>query len=76
MAAARTRRGSRQGRVVLSVRDRSPLGNGDGQRPNPGHIRLLQGIESYDHRSAGHKHLSTSRYSSCQRDVSGARPLS
>ena len=41
------------------------LRNGDGQRPNSGHIRLLQGIESYNHRSARHKHLSTPRYSSC-----------
>ena len=40
--------------------DRSPsLGNEDGQRPNPGHIRLLQGIESDNHRSEGHKHLAT-----------------
>jgi predicted nucleic acid-binding protein len=44
-------------------------GNGDGQRTNPEHTRLLQGIESDIHRSEGHKHMSTPRYSSCQRDV-------
>jgi hypothetical protein len=42
--------------------------NGDGQRPNPGHTRLLQGIEVDNHRSEEGKHLSTSRCFSCQRD--------
>jgi hypothetical protein len=51
--------------------DAADPGNGDGQRPNPERIRLLQGTESDNHRSEGHKHLSTLRYSSCQRDVSG-----
>src|SRR6266487_4439076 len=51
------------------------LGNEDGQRPNPGHIRLPQGIESDNHRSEGYKHLSTSRYSNCQPDVSVPAPL-
>ena len=49
------------------------LGIGDAQRMNPGHIRLLHGMESDNRRSEGDKHLSTSRYSSCQRDVSGTR---
>ena len=53
--------------------DHATAGNGDGQRANPGHIRLLQGIESDNHRSEQHNHLNTSRYSSCQRDVSGTR---
>jgi hypothetical protein len=73
--AVRVRRRGRPVRLRLRRNTRRPrrssLGNGDGQRPNPGHIRLLQGIESYNQRSAGHKHLSMSRYSSCQRDVSG-----
>jgi hypothetical protein len=47
------------------------LDNGDAQRTNPGHIRLLQGIESDNHRSEGRKHLGPSRYSSCHWDVSG-----
>jgi hypothetical protein len=54
---------------------RSTPANGYGQRTNPGHIRLLEGSESYNHRSARHKHLSTSPYSSCQRDVSEPMPL-
>jgi hypothetical protein len=37
------------------VRDRSPPSNGDGQRLNPGHTRLLQGIEADNHRSEGSK---------------------
>ena len=49
------------------------LGNGDGQRTNPGHIRLLQGIEPDNNRSEGDKHLSKPRYSSCQRHVSGTQ---
>ena len=44
--------------------------HGDGQRTNPGHIRQPQGIEPDNHRSEGDKHLSTPRYSSCQRHVS------
>jgi hypothetical protein len=52
---------------------RSTPANGDGQRPKPGHIRLLQGIEPDNHRSEGDKHLSTPRYSSCQRHVSGTQ---
>jgi hypothetical protein len=54
----------------------SSLQYGDGQRPKPGHIRLLRGIELDNHRSEGRKHLITSQYSSCRQDVSGARPLS
>jgi hypothetical protein len=42
--------------------------NGDGQRPNPGRTRLLQGIEADNHRSQASKYLSTTRYFSCQRD--------
>jgi hypothetical protein len=49
------------------------LGNGDGQRTNPGNIWLFQGIKSDNHRSEGHKRLSMSRYSCCQRDVSRTR---
>jgi hypothetical protein len=44
------------------------LGNGDGQRPNIGQIRLLQGIKSDYRRSDGHEHLRTSRYFSWQRE--------
>jgi len=51
------------------------LCDGDGQRPKPRHIRLLQGSESDNHRSEGRKHLRTSPYSSCQRDVSEPMPL-
>ena len=44
------------------------------------HIRLPRSIESDNNRSERPKHLSTSRYSSCQQDVSemaaGAAPLS
>jgi hypothetical protein len=47
-------------------RSHSP-GNGDGQRPNPGHTMLLQGIEADNHRSEESKYPSTSRYFSCQR---------
>jgi hypothetical protein len=54
-------------RCDLAGRTHSPC-NGEGQRTNPGHIRLLHGIESDNHRSGRDKHLSTSRYSSCQRD--------
>jgi len=52
---------------------RSTPANGDGQRTNPGQIQLLQGIEPNSHRSEGDKHLSTPRYSSCQRYVSGTQ---
>jgi hypothetical protein len=44
-------------------------GNGDGQRTNSEHIRLLQGTEPDNHRSEGDTHLSTPRYSSCLRHV-------
>ena len=44
------------------------LGNGDVQRPIPGHIRLLRCIESDNHRPEGRKQLSTSRYPNGQRD--------
>jgi hypothetical protein len=37
------------------------------------HIWLLPGIQTDNHRSGRRKHLSTSRYSSYQRDVSGTR---
>ena len=46
------------------------LCNRDGQRTNPGRIRLLPGTEPDNHRSEGDKHLRTLRYSSCQRHVS------
>jgi len=38
MAAARTGEGGDRAKLErsLGVRDRSPPGNGDGQRPNPG----------------------------------------
>jgi hypothetical protein len=49
------------GSSPLSGEAASP-GNGDGQRPNIGHIRLLQGIKSDYRRSDGHEHLRTSRY--------------
>ena len=47
---------------------RSYLANGDGQRPNIGQIRLLQGIKSDYRRSDEHEHLRTSRYFSWQRE--------
>ena len=59
-------------RCDLARRSHSLL-YGDRQRTNPGHIRLPQGIEPDNHRSEGDKHLSTPRYSSCQRHVSGAQ---
>ena len=62
-------------RCDLAGRTQS-LCDGDGQRPKPGHIRLLRGIESDNHRSQGRKHLSTSRYSSRQRDVTRDRLVS
>lgn len=42
------------------TRTEYPL-HGDAQRTNPGQFRLLQGIESDNQRSEGHKHLNTSR---------------
>ena len=47
---------------------RSTPANGDGQRPNIGQIRLLQGIKSDYHRSDGHEHPCTSRYFGWQRE--------
>jgi hypothetical protein len=43
------------------------LGNGDGQQPNPGHTRQLQGFEADNRGSEGSKYPGTSRYFSCQR---------
>jgi hypothetical protein len=56
--------------TACMTRENDPysLGNGDGQRPNPRHTRLLQGIEADNHSSEGGKYLRTSRYFSCQRD--------
>jgi hypothetical protein len=71
-AAGRFRRLVQPGSVGRICRRRSP-GNGDAQRTNPGHIRLLQGIESDNQRSERHKHLNTSRYPGRQRDVGGTR---
>jgi hypothetical protein len=61
---------NRIGSASRTYRRRSPR-HGDGQQPKPGHIRLLRGVESDNHRSEGRKHLSTSQYSSCQRVLAG-----
>ena len=67
------RRGSMVSDCLHAREPGHSLGNGDGQRPNVGQIRLLQGIEPDYHRSEGYGHPSTSRYFQLS---AGAVPLS
>ena len=67
-AAGHNRALRRDGRLPAPGNRSYSPGNGDRQRPNPGHTRLLQGIETDNQRSEGSKHLSASRYFRRQRD--------
>ena len=67
-AAGHNRALRRDGRLPAPGNRSYSPGNGDRQWPNPGHTRLLQGIETDNQRSEGSKHLSSSRYFRRQRD--------